>query len=168
MLVWVYFEKTSFGLRLRAIGENPGAADSLGVNIVLYKYLHIMAGSGIMGIGGLYMGLNMGGTFEGSNCWINGYGWIAIALVIFANWSPARAIVGTVVFGLFNSLRVYNVAFATTFPGALGWLNKIPAHFFSALPFIITLIVLILSSMRKNSSSGEPAAIGRNYYREDR
>ena len=50
----------------------------------------------------------------------------------------------------------------------LGWLNKIPAHFFSALPFIITLIVLILSSMRKNSSSGEPAAIGRNYYREDR
>ena len=168
VLMWLYFAKTVPGLKLRSIGENPGAADSLGINVTLYKYIHIMLGSGIMGIGGLYMGLNMGGTFEGSNCWINGYGWIAIALVIFANWSPARAIVGTVVFGLFNSLRVYNVAFATTFPGALGWLNKIPAHFFSALPFIITLIVLILSSMRKNSSSGEPAAIGRNYYREDR
>ena len=168
VLMWLYFAKTVPGLKLRSIGENPGAADSLGINVTLYKYIHIMLGSGIMGIGGLYMGLNMGGTFEGSNCWINGYGWIAIALVIFANWSPARAIVGTVVFGLFNSLRVYNVAFATTFPGALGWLNKIPAHFFSALPFIITLIVLILSSMRKNSSSGEPAAIGRNDYREDR
>ena len=168
VLMWLYFAKTVPGLKLRSIGENPGAADSLGINVTFYKYIHIMLGSGIMGIGGLYMGLNMGGTFEGSNCWINGYGWIAIALVIFANWSPARAIVGTVVFGLFNSLRVYNVAFATTFPGALGWLNKIPAHFFSALPFIITLIVLILSSMRKNSSSGEPAAIGRNYYREDR
>lgn len=168
VLMWLYFAKTVPGLKLRSIGENPGAADSLGINVTLYKYIHIMLGSGIMGIGGLYMGLNMGGTFEGSNCWINGYGWIAIALVIFANWSPARAIVGTVVFGLFNSLRVYNVAFATTFPGVLGWLNKIPAHFFSALPFIITLIVLILSSMRKNRSSGEPAAIGRNYYREDR
>ncbi|MBR6211379.1 MAG: ABC transporter permease [Clostridiales bacterium] len=168
VLMWLYFAKTVPGLKLRSIGENPGAADSLGINVTFYKYIHIMLGSGIMGIGGLYMGLNMGGTFEGSNCWINGYGWIAIALVIFANWSPARAIVGTVVFGLFNSLRVYNVAFATTFPGALGWLNKIPAHFFSALPFIITLIVLILSSMRKNRSSGEPAAIGRNYYREDR
>ncbi len=168
VLMWLYFAKTVPGLKLRAIGENPGAADSLGINVTLYKYIHIMIGSGIMGIGGIYMGLNMGGTFEGSNCWINGYGWIAIALVIFANWSPARAILGTVVFGLFSTLRVYNVAFATAFPGVLGWLNKIPAHFFSALPFIITLIVLILSSMRKNSSSGEPAAIGRNYYREDR
>ena len=153
---------------IRSIGENPGAADSLGINVTLYKYIHIMIGSGIMGIGGIYMGLNMGGTFEGSNCWINGYGWIAIALVIFANWSPARAILGTFVFGLFNTLRVYNVAFAAEFPAVFGWLNKIPAHFFSALPFINTLIVLVLSSMRKKSSSGEPAAIGRNYYREDR
>ena len=168
VVMWLYFAKTIPGLKLRSIGENPGAADSLGINVTLYKYIHIMIGSGIMGIGGIYMGLNMGGTFEGSNCWINGYGWIAIALVIFANWSPARAILGTFVFGLFNTLRVYNVAFATEFPAVFGWLNKIPAHFFSALPFIITLIVLVLSSMRKKSSSGEPAAIGRNYYREDR
>ncbi|MBO6193678.1 MAG: ABC transporter permease [Clostridiales bacterium] len=170
VLVWVYFEKTSFGLRLRAIGENPGAADSLGVNIVLYKYLHIMAGSGIMGIGGLYMGLNMGGTFEGSNCWINGYGWIAIALVIFANWSTMHAILGTFVFGFFNTLRIYNMPLATTFPKTLGWLSSVPAQVFSALPFIVTLLVLVVSSIkgRKSGRSNSPTAIGVNYYREDR
>ena len=170
VLVWVYFEKTSFGLRLRAIGENPGAADSLGVNIVLYKYLHIMAGSGIMGIGGLYMGLNMGGTFEGSNCWINGYGWIAIALVIFANWSTVHAILGTFVFGFFNTLRIYNMPLATTFPKTMGWLSSVPAQVFSALPFIVTLLVLVISSIksRKSGRSNSPTAIGVNYYREDR
>ena len=170
VLVWVYFEKTSFGLRLRAIGENPGAADSLGVNIVLYKYLHIMAGSGIMGIGGLYMGLNMSGTFEGSNCWINGYGWIAIALVIFANWSTMHAILGTFVFGFFNTLRIYNMPLATTFPKTMGWLSSVPAQVFSALPFIVTLLVLVVSSIksRKSGRSNSPTAIGVNYYREDR
>ena len=170
VLVWVYFEKTTFGLRLRAIGENPGAADSLGVNIVLYKYLHIMAGSGIMGIGGLYMGLNMGGTFEGSNCWINGYGWIAIALVIFANWSTMHAILGTFVFGFFNTLRIYNMPLATTFPKTMGWLSSVPAQVFSALPFIVTLLVLVISSIksRKSGRSNSPTAIGVNYYREDR
>ena len=121
-----------------------------------------------MGIGGLYMGLNMGGTFEGSNCWINGYGWISIALVIFANWSPAKALLGTLVFGFFNTLRVQNAALAYAFPDTLGWLTKIPSHFFSALPFIITLIVLIASSLSSKKKSGEPQAIGRNYYREDR
>ena len=170
MLIWVYFEKTTPGLRLRAIGENPGAADSLGVNIVLYKYLHIMAGSGIMGIGGLYMGLNMGGSFEGSNCWINGYGWIAIALVIFANWSTMHAIIGTFVFGFFNTLRIYNMPLATTFPKTLGWLSSVPAQVFSALPFIVTLLVLVVNSIRsrKRGRSGSPSAIGINYYREDR
>lgn len=168
ILIWVYFEKTVPGLKLRSIGENPGAADSLGVKVTLYKYIHVMIGSGIMGIGGLYMGLNMGGTFEGSNCWINGYGWIAIALVIFANWSTSRAILGTFVFGFFNTLRVYNAPLATTFPNALGWLSKIPSHFFSALPFIITLLVLIFDSVNKNKRSNEPAAKGLNYYREDR
>lgn len=168
ILMWLYFFKTTPGLKLRSIGENPAAADSLGINVSLYKYIHIIIGSGIMGLGGLYMGLNMGGTFEGSNCWINGYGWISIALVIFANWSPAKALLGTLLFGFFNTLRVQNSALAYAFPNALGWLTKIPSHFFSALPFIITLIVLIISSMNPKGRSGEPQAIGRNYYREDR
>lgn len=168
IVLWLYMEKTLPGLKLRSIGENPGAADSLGVNVNLYKYIHIMLGSGIMGIGGLYMGLNMSGSFEGSNCWINGYGWIAIALVIFANWSTARAILGTFVFGFFNTLYSYSGPLATQFPKTLGWLKVIPAQFYLALPFIITLLVLVFSSISKNSNSGEPAAKGINYYREDR
>ena len=74
----------------------------------------------------------------------------------------------TLVFGFFNTLRVQNAALAYAFPDALGWLTKIPSHFFSALPFIITLIVLIASSLSSKKKSGEPQAIGRNYYREDR
>lgn len=166
--VWWYLSFTKTGLRLRAVGENPGAADSVGVNITAYKYIHLVLGSGIMGLGGLYMALNMGGSFEGSNCWINGYGWIAIALVIFANWNPLYAILGSMVFGFFNTLQVYAGPLANAFPGGLGWLSKVPAHLFQALPFIITAIVLVASSVRKKQGSGQPASLGLNYFREER
>lgn len=168
VLVWWYLNFTKTGLRLRAVGENPGAADSVGVNILLYKYIHLIAGSGVMGLGGFYMALNMSGSFEGSNCWINGYGWIAIALVIFANWNPVMAILGTLVFGFFNTLQIYSGALAGAFPGGLGWLNSMPSQLFKALPFIITAIVLIVSSVRKKEGSGQPAALGLNYFREER
>ena len=168
VLVWWYLNFTKTGLRLRAVGENPGAADSVGVNILLYKYVHLIAGSGIMGLGGFYMALYMSGSFEGSNCWINGYGWIAIALVIFANWNPVMAILGTLVFGFFNTLQIYSGALAGAFPGGLGWLNAVPAQLFKALPFIITAVVLIASSVRKREGSGQPAALGLNYFREER
>ncbi|MCI5739899.1 MAG: ABC transporter permease [Ruminococcus sp.] len=166
--VWFYLNKTKAGLRLRAIGENPAAADSLGINITLYKYVHIILGSGIMGIGGYYMGLNLGGSFEGSNCWINGYGWIAVALVIFANWNTLAAILGTLVFGFFNTLQIYSGSLAYAFPKALGFLDKIPSQLYQALPFIITALVLIFSSVRKNNKSAQPASLGLNYYREER
>lgn len=166
--VWFYLNKTKVGLRLRAIGENPGAADSLGINITLYKYVHIILGSGIMGIGGYYMGLNLGGSFEGSNCWINGYGWIAVALVIFANWNTLAAILGTLVFGFFNTLQIYSGSLAYAFPKALGFLDRVPSQLYQALPFIITALVLIFSSVRKNNKSAQPASLGLNYYREER
>ena len=166
--VWWYLTCTKTGLRLRSVGENPGAADSVGVNILLYKYVHLILGSGIMGLGGFYMALNMGGSFEGSNCWINGYGWIAIALVIFANWNPLYAILGTLVFGFFNTLQIYSGSLAGAFPDALGWLNSIPSHLFKALPFLITAIVLVVTSIRKREGSGQPAALGLNYFREER
>lgn len=167
IVTWWYLRHTKQGLRLRAVGENPAAADSVGINITLYKYLHIIIGAGIMGIGGYYMGLNMSGSFS-SNCWINGYGWIAIALVIFANWSPLKAIGGTFIFGFFNTLRVSRGSLAVAFPEILGWLNNVPAKLFQALPFIITAIVLIVDSVKKKKNSNEPASIGLNYYREDR
>ncbi len=167
VVLWFYLNKTRPGLRLRAIGENPGAADSVGINVNRYKFLHICLGCGIMGIGGYYMGLNMGGSFS-NNCWINGYGWIAVALVIFANWSPVLAILGTFVFGFFNTLQVSGGSLAEAFPSVLGWLDAIPAHLYKALPFLITAIVLVVTSIRQKRGSGAPAALGTNYFREER
>ena len=165
--MWWYLNRTSPGLKLRAVGENPAAADSVGVNVKRMKYLHICLGCGIMGIGGYYMALNMSGSFN-SNCWINGYGWIAVALVIFANWNPAYAIVGTVVFGFFNTLRVSGTSLAAAFPDLLGWLAGVPTQLYQALPFIITAIVLVVTSIRKKEGSGLPASLGLNYFREER
>ena len=165
--MWFYLNHTSAGLRLRSVGENPGAADSVGINVKRTKYLHICLGCGIMGIGGYYMALNMGGSFN-SNCWINGYGWIAVALVIFANWNPTLAILGTFVFGFFNTLQVSGSTLAAAFPSVLGWLGPIPSELYQALPFIITAIVLIVSSIRSRRGSGMPASLGLNYFREER
>ena len=167
IVMWYYLRHTTPGLKLRAIGENPGSADSVGINVKRMKYIHIMLGCGIMGIGGYYMGLNMSGSFN-SSCWINGYGWIAVALVIFANWNTALAIVGTFVFGFFNTLRVSGSSLASAFPEGLGWLAKVPTQLYQALPFIITAIVLVVSSIRKKEGSGLPAALGINYFREER
>jgi len=166
LVMWWYLNRTNFGLRLRAVGENPAAADSVGINVKRVKYLHICLGCGIMGIGGYYMGLNMSGSFN-SSCWINGYGWIAVALVIFANWNPALSILGTFVFGFFNTLRVSGSSLAAAFPGALGWLAGVPTQVYQALPFVITAIVLVVSSVSAKRG-GTPAALGLNYYREDR
>lgn len=168
VIVYIYLFKTKAGLKTRAIGENPAAADAAGINVTAYKYINIILGAGIMGLGGLAMGLKMNGSFEGSNCWINGYGWIAIALVIFAKWNPLIAIGGTFVFGFFNSLQVYSGSFALQYPKVFGWLSSIPLEFYKALPFIITALVLIITSIRKKKVPDEPSAVGLNYYREDR
>lgn len=166
--MWWYLKHTKLGLRLRAVGENPAAADSVGINVKRMKYIHICIGSGIMGIGGYYMGLNMSGSIS-SSCWINGYGWIAVALVIFANWNPALSILGTFVFGFFNTLRVSGSSLAMAFPSTLFWLKDIPTQLYQALPFIITAIVLVVTSIQKKKrSSGPPAALGINYFREER
>ena len=165
--MWWYLNRTNPGLKLRAVGENPGSADSVGINVKRMKYLHIALGCGIMGIGGYYMGLNMSGSFN-SSCWINGYGWIAVALVIFANWNPTLAIAGTFVFGFFNTLRVSGSSLAAAFPGFLSWMAKVPTQLYQALPFIITAIVLVATSIRTKKGSGLPASLGVNYFREDR
>lgn len=163
----VYLKRTKAGLRMRAVGENPAAADSAGINITAVKYTNIICGTGIMGIGGLYLGLYMNGSFEGSATWTNGMGWIAIALVIFANWKPIVAIAGTFVFGLFFTLDTSKLLLIEAMP-FLSFLGKIPTELYSALPFIITAIVLIISSISKRKNNNEPSAIGLNYFREER
>lgn len=113
-----------------------------------------------------------GRTFFGCDLWrfwwINGYGWISIALVIFAKWNPLYAILGTFVFGFFDRLQVFGTTFASANPAVFGWLGAIPVQIYKMLPFLITAIVLVIASIRKNKENQAPAAIGLNYIREER
>lgn len=93
-----YLNHTAQGLNLRAVGENPAAADAAGVNVSAYKYVHILLGGGICGLGGAYIALVTCGGNWTYNC-VGGLGWIAVALVIFATWSPYKALLGSLVFG---------------------------------------------------------------------
>lgn len=164
---WIYISKTKPGLRVRALGENPGAADACGVNVNRMKYFNIILGGGITGFGGLYLAfVSNGGAWNEQ--WVNGMGWISVALVIFANWSPLKAIFGGCFFGMFKVLMARKGNLADEFPRLLGWLNNIPNEFYQLLPFLITALVLIFASVSKKKKNAEPAALGLNYYREER
>ncbi len=167
IILWIYVSKTKSGLRMRATGENPGAADASGVNVKKVKYFNVILGGGITGIGGLYMAMiTNGGAWNES--WISGMGWISVALVIFANWNPLKAIFGAFFFGMFNALMAWKGNLSDTFPTLFGWLGKIPDEFYQMLPFLITALVLFFSSINKKKKNREPASIGLNYYREER
>ncbi len=167
ILLWVYMSKTRNGLKLRAMGENYGAADACGVNVTLYRYLHIIMGAGITGIGGLYIAVFMNGG-EWNENWINGMGWIAVALVIFAKWSTAKALFGSFLFGILLALKARGSNLSDAFPNVFGWLKSVPGDFYDMLPFLITFIVLIISSIRDKGKGDQPACCGTNYYREER
>lgn len=168
IITFVYVFKTKTGLRMRATGENPAAADACGVNVNLVKYLHSIIGGGITGIGGLYLGIVYNGGSWGNGNWINGMGWISVALVIFANWNTITTIFGAFFFGMLNALMAWKGNLADAFPVVLGWLGTIPNEFYQLLPFLITAVVLVVASVRKSSKKADPAALGSNYYREER
>ena len=167
IIMWVYVMRTKTGLRLRAVGENPGAADACGVNVNRTRYINIVLGGGITGLGGLYLAFVINGG-SWNEFWINGMGWIAVALVIFANWNPMKAIFGSFFFGMFNVLMAWKGNLSATFPRVLGWLQLIPDEFYQLLPFLITALVLVFASVSKKKKSAEPAAVGVNYFREER
>ena len=154
----IYLMRTRTGLNMRAVGENPAAADAAGIRVILVKYIHIMLGGGICGLGGAYLSLINGGGVWNNSSVVNGQGWIAVALVIFASWSPIKAIFGSLVFGAFSVLQFY-------MPKDI---IEIPNAFYVMLPFVITTIVLVLTSMRKSGKGSQPAGCGVNYYREER
>jgi simple sugar transport system permease protein len=154
----IYLMRTRTGLNMRAVGENPAAADAAGIRVILVKYIHIMLGGGICGLGGAYLSLINGGGVWNNSSVVNGQGWIAVALVIFASWSPIKAIFGSLVFGAFSVLQFY-------MPKDI---IEIPNAFYVMLPFVITTIVLVLASMRKSGKGSQPAGCGVNYYREER
>lgn len=153
----LYLHRTRLGRNLRAIGENPAAADAMGVNVSKYKYVHIMVSGGICALGGAYISLvTCVGNWQPNI--VGGQGWIAVALVIFAAWKPLRAITGGMVFGGLSILRLYVNASEVA----------IPHPIFAMLPFVVTCIVLIVSSIRMRKENQQPAACGINYFREER
>lgn len=152
-----YFYRTKIGLNVQAVGENPAAADAAGINVTRMKYINIIIGGGICGIGGAYCSMVINGGVWISDS-VGGLGWIAVALVILANWKPANAIWGSLVFGGFRVLKYYAPKSIFPFPNA----------FYDMLPFLITALVLVVSSMNKSKKMNLPANLGVNYYREER
>lgn len=151
-----FLMKTRKGLNLRAIGEDPGAADAAGINVSRYKYTATISGAAIAGLGGLYFVMEyLGGTWNN-----NGFGdrgWLAIALVILALWKPVNAIWGSFLFGGLYILYIY-------LPG----LTRATQELCKMIPYVVTIIVLILSSKRNKHENQPPASLGEAYFREER
>ena len=157
IIVAVYLNRTRFGLNLRAVGESPAAADAMGINVVRYRYAHTLAGGALAGIGGACFTLAI--TPQWVDGITSGSGWIAIALVIFAFWRPTLCIVGAYFFGAFSGLPFTLQARGVT----------VAPELFQALPYVMTIIVLVLvSSAGARRRLGAPAALGTPYVREER
>ncbi|WP_423243573.1 ABC transporter permease [Clostridium thermarum] len=155
--VGIYLYKTSKGLNLRAIGENPGCADAASVNISLYKYVHILAGCALCAIGGAYLSLVYIDTYQENV--VMGRGWIAIALVIFAAWNPYKALIGAYLFGGLGIL-----GFRLQSAGMHG----ISQSLVDMLPYLVTIVILVMVSMKKSKKNSPPKALGIAYFREER
>ena len=153
-----YIYRTRPGLHLRAVGENPGTADALGIGVYRSRYLYTVFGGMLMALGGAHLSLAYTpGWTEGIT---GGRGWIAIALVIFALWNPYRALLGALLFGGVNAIQFRLQAAGAT----------IPAPFLNMLPYLFTILVLTLVTIYEKTSKhvGAPAALGLPYVRGER
>lgn len=157
VILAVYYNYTKVGLSVRAIGENPGAADAAGIKIYKLKYINLLIGGGICGIGGSYCSMiTCGGVWLPNS--VNGMGWIAVALVIFSTWKPSKAIFGAFIFGAFSILKYYVPKSVISIPDAV----------YDMLPFILTALILVITSIRQSKENTQPASCGINYFREER
>lgn len=148
--------KTRVGLNLRSVGENPATADAAGINVTKYKYLATCVGSAIAGLGGLQYVMSYANGVWSNNAF-GDRGWMAIALVIFALWKPSFAIFGSFVFGALCNANNYIQGLGTE-----------TQELFKMLPYVVTIVVLIITSMRKKREHQPPASLGISYFREDR
>lgn len=149
-------KKTKPGLNLRAVGENPATADATGINVNRYKYVSTCVGSVIAGFGGLYYVMDYAcGVW--SNDGFGDRGWLAIALVIFAIWKPNVSILGSILFGGLFIVHNYiqNLGVATQ-------------ELFKMIPYVVTIVVLVFTSMRKKRENQPPQSLGLSYFREER
>jgi len=157
---WVLY-RTKVGLRLRSVGENPGTADAVGVNVTKYKYLATCIGSAIAGLGGFYNIIDYQASQE-AYLSLEAFGWLSIALVIFALWRPHMTIIGSTVFGFLFSCSSYiaNIEGITVTMAAKPLLKM--------LPYVVTILVLIITSIRNKRENQPPASLGLAYFREER
>ncbi|MDO5738343.1 MAG: ABC transporter permease [Eubacteriales bacterium] len=155
LLLALFFRKTRVGLKLRAVGEDPAAADASAIAVIRYKYLATVIGGGLCGLGGMYMSMvNQKGIWV-PEC-VSGYGWLAVALVIFATWSPLRAIYCAIIFGALTILSLY-----LQIPG-------LDLQLYGMLPYLVTIFVLIFTSIKQKREFMMPKSCGVNYFREER
>ena len=157
---WVLY-RTKVGLHLRAVGENPSTADAVGINVTRYKYVASCVGSGIAGLGGFYYIIDYMASQE-AYLSLEIFGWLSIALVIFALWRPHMTIIGSTVFGFLFSCSSYiaNIEGITVTMAAKPLLKM--------LPYVFTIGVLIFTSIRNKRENQPPASLGLSYFREER
>lgn len=156
VLAYFYMKKTKWGLNMRAVGENPAAADASGINVTLYKYVHILAGGFLCGMGGAYLSVVFLTTWQDNVT--AGAGWIAVALIIFSTWNPLKAILAAYLFGMLKGLNFK----------MQGWGIQIPSQFLEMLPYVATVVVLIFITLRKKKEHQPPKSLGNPYFREER
>jgi simple sugar transport system permease protein len=168
-LAWYYINRTRPGMHLRAVGEYPAAADALGISVYSLRYLYVFVGGVLAGLAGATISLAVSpGWF--SELTTGGQGWIAVGLVIFAQWDPFRAVVGSYAFGALRRL-ILDIQGPTTLLGLRNpfYYNPYWGFFLQMLPYAFTIIVLVIGSreaMRKRL--GAPAALGTPYVRGER
>ncbi len=149
--------RTRVGLHLRAVGENPATADAAGISVTRYKYAATCIGSMIAGLGGLYYIMDYTSGIWSSDAF-GDRGWLAIALVIFTIWRPNIGVLASFLFGGLYILHMY-------IPSGM---NLAVKELYKMLPYVVTVIVLIVVSMRRSRDSQPPASLGLSYFREER
>ena len=166
---WYYINRTRPGLHLRAVGEYPAAADALGINVFRMRYLYVFVGGLLAGLAGATISLAVSpGWF--SELTTGGQGWIAVGLVIFAQWDPIRAAVGAYAFGALRRL-ILDIQGPTTLLGFNNpfYYNPYWGFFLQMLPYAFTIIVLVIGSREAiRKRIGAPAALGEPYIRGER
>ena len=152
----LYLWKTKKGLNLKAVGENAAAADASGINVNLYKYIHIILGGALCGLGGAYMSLVTIPVWQENV--VAGRGWIAVALVIFASWKPSKALIGSFLFGGLNILgfRLQSMGI------------QVSQYLVDMVPYAATIIIVIISTHKNRKEDMGPADITNPYFREER
>ncbi|MDR1787640.1 MAG: ABC transporter permease [Treponema sp.] len=163
VLLSLYFRFTPWGLAARAVGENPVVADAAGINVTLYKYLHVLTGGFLCGLGGAYLSLVFVPSWQENIT--AGAGWIAVALIIFSTWNPLRAIYAAYLFGALRGLgfKFQNLSFSLA-----GARIVFYPQLLDMLPYLATIVVLVVITRKKKREQQAPAALGSAYFREER